>query len=108
MGEGENAKEDGVIEDSRMETSTDSKSPNNSRKSLLILIFHALHYRYFLFKYSKVANEKEADLNRIVEATGSEKARNNRKYLKLLKAPMVSQLVVRVVLRKLKQPMKFH
>jgi hypothetical protein len=43
-----------------------------------------------------------------VEATGSGKERNNRKYLKLLKALMVSQLVVRVVLGKPKQLMKFQ
>jgi hypothetical protein len=50
LGEGDDAKEDGVIEDSKMEISSDPKSPNNSRNSLL-LIFDALPYQYFLYLF---------------------------------------------------------
>ena len=35
--EGDDAKEDGAIEDSKIETSSDTKSPNNSRKYLFSL-----------------------------------------------------------------------
>lgn len=48
LGEGNDAKEDGVIEDFKIETSCDTKSTNNSREPLFSFIVQPLLNRVFL------------------------------------------------------------